>query len=77
MYEARGLDQTRIQQSILHALDKIGERLVSFEAGAIGDLQRVWFPLTTIKRTHARMQKELASAPGIDKLLTFRDPEED
>jgi putative Mg2+ transporter-C (MgtC) family protein len=76
-YEARGQDQSRILQSILDAMDKAGQRLTGIEFDAIGELQRVCFSFTAIKRLHERMHAALISAPGIDKLFTFRDPEED
>jgi putative Mg2+ transporter-C (MgtC) family protein len=76
-YEARGPDQPRMLQSILDAMDKAGQRLTDVESDAIGELQRVCFSFTAVKRLHERMQTALISAPGIDKLFTFRDPEED
>ena len=49
IYEARGRDQTTILESILRAMDNAGERLAAIEHDAIGDLQRVTFPLTATK----------------------------
>jgi len=40
-------------------------------------LQRISFSLATTKRQHARLRAELDSRPDIDRLLTFRDPEDD
>jgi len=54
-----------------------GERLSGVETDAIGDIQRVSFSLTVTKRQHERLHGKLAAEPGIDALLTFRDPEED
>jgi putative Mg2+ transporter-C (MgtC) family protein len=77
VYEARGQDQTKIMRSILEVMDKAGQRLVNVETDAIGELQRVCFSLTAVKRQLERFDVALKAAPGIDKLLTFRDPEED
>ncbi len=77
MYEVRGQDQTRMLQSILDAMDKAGQRLTGVETDAMGDLHRAWFPLTATKRLHGRFHAELIAGPAIDKLLTFRDLEED
>jgi putative Mg2+ transporter-C (MgtC) family protein len=77
VYEARGQDQTKIMRSILEVMDKAGQRLVNVETDAIGELQRVCFSLTAVKRQQERFDVALKAAPGIDKLLTFRDPEED
>ncbi len=76
-YEARGQDQTRMLQSILSAMDEAGQRLTEFESDAIGEIQRVCFSCAAVNRLHERLQTSLISAPGIDKLFTFRDPEED
>jgi putative Mg2+ transporter-C (MgtC) family protein len=76
-YEARGRDQAPMLETILHAMDKAGQQFTGFETGAIGELQRVCFPLTAVRRQHDRLNKELTAGPAIHKLLTFRDPEED
>jgi putative Mg2+ transporter-C (MgtC) family protein len=77
IYELRGGDQTRMMESILKAMDAAGERLTGVESDAIGDIQRVSFALTVSKKQHERLRGKLAAEPGIDKLLTFRDLEED
>lgn len=77
IYEARGHDETQMLASILDALDKTGERLTGVERDSIGELQRVSFALTATKRTHERIHAKLLLEPAIDRLLTFRDPEED
>jgi putative Mg2+ transporter-C (MgtC) family protein len=76
-YEARGQDQPRMLRSILGAMDKAGQRLTGVETDAIGELQRISFPLTAVRRQHERMNKELIDGPAIEKLFSFRDPEED
>jgi putative Mg2+ transporter-C (MgtC) family protein len=77
IYEARGSDQPRIMESILEAMDKAGQRLSGVDHDAIGELQRVSFVLTATKKQHERLRGKLLDKPGIDKLFTFRDPEED
>lgn len=77
LYEARGSDQTLMMESILEAMDKAGQRLASVDRDAIGELQRVSFCLTATKNQHERLRGKLLDKPGIDKLFTFRDPEED
>jgi putative Mg2+ transporter-C (MgtC) family protein len=77
IYEARGSDQTAMLRSILNAMDKAGERLADFAGNAIGDLQRVSFTIVATKRQHEHIRGQLLSAPAIDTLLNFRDPEED
>jgi len=77
IYEARGQDQALMLQSILDAMDKAGERLAGVESDTIGILQRVSFSITATKRCHQRVHDGLLGQPGIQTLLTFRDPEED
>jgi putative Mg2+ transporter-C (MgtC) family protein len=76
-YEARGRDQPRMMQSILDAMDHAGQRLSDVQTDAIGELQRVSFPLAATKRQHERVRAELSARPDIDKVFTFRDAEDD
>ncbi|MGD0730857.1 MAG: MgtC/SapB family protein [Terracidiphilus sp.] len=75
-YEARGSNQVSVLQGILDAMDKVGERLTDVETDAIGDLQRVSFPLNATRSRHQRLHDQLAVQPGISTLLTFSEPEE-
>lgn len=77
VYEARGSDQSAMLATILQAMDSIRERLASVERDSIGEIQRISFVLTATKKKHERLKAELDGVTGIDKLLTFRDPEED
>ena len=77
IYEARGSNQTEMLRSILDAMDKANERLAEFGSDAIGDLQRISFTITATKKEHGRLRGKLIAEPAIDKLLNFRDPEED
>jgi putative Mg2+ transporter-C (MgtC) family protein len=77
VYEARGSDQPRMMESILEAMDKAGQRLTGVDRDVIGELQRVSFSLTATKKQHERLRGKLLDKPGIDRLFTFRDPEED
>jgi len=76
-YEVRGHNQPQMLQSILDAMDHVGQRFTDIETDVIGELQRISFSLATTKRQHARLRAELDSRPDIDRLLTFRDPEDD
>jgi putative Mg2+ transporter-C (MgtC) family protein len=77
VYEARGRDQTQMLASILDAMDNAGERLNNVERDTIGELERVSFALTATKKRHEHLRIKLLAEPAIDKLFTFRDPEED
>jgi putative Mg2+ transporter-C (MgtC) family protein len=76
-YEARGNDQPRMMQSILEAMDHINQRLTDIQTDAIGEIQRITFPLSTTRREHERLRANLNARADIDKLLIFRDPEDD
>jgi putative Mg2+ transporter-C (MgtC) family protein len=77
VYEVRGHDKTGMLKSILDSMDHARQRLTDVETDAIGDLQRVSFPLTATKRQHEQLRGRLLAEPDIDALFTFRDPEED
>jgi putative Mg2+ transporter-C (MgtC) family protein len=76
-YEVRGRDQSLMLESILKAMDAAGEQLTGIESDAIGEVQRVSFTLTVTRKQHDRLRGNLLAESGIDKLLTFRDLEED
>lgn len=77
IYEARGIDQAAMLQSILDAMDKARERLSNVDRDVIGDIQRVSFAVIATNRQHEKIRHQLLAEPAIDKLFTFRDPEED
>lgn len=77
VYEARGLDRTKMLQSILDAMDRAHQQLSGVETDAIGELQRVTFPLTATKKQHELLRGQLLAEPAIGALFNFRDPEED
>jgi putative Mg2+ transporter-C (MgtC) family protein len=76
-YEVRGQDQAQMLQSILAAMDHASQRLADIEFDAVGEQKRVSFPLAATRRQHERVCAELRSRPDIEKLFTFRDPEDD
>jgi putative Mg2+ transporter-C (MgtC) family protein len=77
VYEARGSDATLMLSSILDAMDTAGQRLGETLRDSNGKLQRVSFTIVANNRQHQRLRGRLAAEPSIDKLLTFRDPEDD
>lgn len=76
-YEARGEDQIQMLQSILKVMDQTHIRLADVETNAIGNTQRVTFPINATGNQHKHLRSQLLSEPGINGLLSFRDPEED
>ena len=77
LYEVRGGDQARMLESILNAMDNVGQRLSSVDRDQIGSVQRVSFSLVATKKQHEHLREMLLTQPPIVALHTFRDPEED
>jgi hypothetical protein len=76
-YEARGNDERLLLESVLAAMDGCRQRLTDMQTDVIGDITRVSFPIAATRRQHERLVRELNSGPGIERLYTFRDPEDD
>jgi putative Mg2+ transporter-C (MgtC) family protein len=76
-YEVRGNDTSRMLESVLDAMDQVHERLADIQTDVIGEWQRVSFLLATTRRQHERLHIELNGRANIDKLLTFREQEDD
>jgi putative Mg2+ transporter-C (MgtC) family protein len=77
LYEARGGDATGIKLAILKAMDYENHRLDQIDNQPIEQLQRLLFSVTATRRCHLRLHSALSASPGIDKLLTFRDTEDE
>jgi putative Mg2+ transporter-C (MgtC) family protein len=77
VYEARGSDTTLMLGSILDAMDNAGQRLADVAQDSIGKLQRVSFTIIATNKQHLRLRARIEAEPSIEKVLTFRDPEED
>jgi putative Mg2+ transporter-C (MgtC) family protein len=77
VYEARGSDTTLMLGSILDAMDNAGQRLADVAQDSIGKLQRVGFTIIATNKQHLRLRARIEAEPSIEKVLTFRDPEED
>jgi putative Mg2+ transporter-C (MgtC) family protein len=76
-YEVRGNDTSRMLESVLDAMDQVHERLADIQTDVIGEWQRASFLLATTRRQHERLRIELNGRPNIDRLLTFREQEDD
>lgn len=76
-YEARGKDPTGMELAILHATDKENHRLDEIENQPIGQMQRLLFSIAATRKSHLRLEAALNASPEIEKLLTFRDTEDE
>lgn len=77
LYEARGGDATTIKLAILRAMDRENRRLDQIENQPIDHMQRLLFSINAPRKCHQRFQAAMQSSPEIDKVLTFRDTEDE
>lgn len=76
-YEVRGVDANRMGLSLLRVMDRQNRQLKNVESAPIGELARVLFPVAADRRSHSRLLAELKTAPDIDSVAAFRDPEDE
>jgi putative Mg2+ transporter-C (MgtC) family protein len=77
IYEARGGDSTGMTLAILKAMDREHRCLDEIQNQPIEQMQRLLFSVTATRRCHSRLQTSMSSSPAIEKLLTFRDTEDE
>jgi putative Mg2+ transporter-C (MgtC) family protein len=77
LYEARGENATGITLAILKTMDRENHCLDQIENQPIERMQRLLFSVTTTRRCHLRLQAGMSASPAIEKLLTFRDTEDE
>ena len=76
-YEARGEHAAGMTLAILKAMDRENHCLSQIENHPIEELQRLLFSVTATRRCHLRLQATLNTSPEIEKILTFRDTEDE
>ena len=67
----------RMQLAILKVLDAAGLRLNVQDRDNIAGIERVAFSITTTRNVHARLLNELRASDATDRVVTFRDTEEE
>jgi putative Mg2+ transporter-C (MgtC) family protein len=77
IYEARGGDSTGMTLAILKAMDREHHCLDEIQNQPIEQMQRLLFSVTATRRCHLRLQTAMSTSPAIEKLLTFRDTEDE
>lgn len=77
LYEVRGIEEDRMFAAIFGVLDGAGLRLNVVEREKMGELQRVTFALSASGPTHRKLLAELTSSDATDKVVAFRDEQED
>jgi putative Mg2+ transporter-C (MgtC) family protein len=77
LYEVRGSDSKSMFAAILAVLDREQMRLNIVERDTVGELERVTFTLVANSRRHELLLGELVASDATDKVVAFRDEEED
>jgi putative Mg2+ transporter-C (MgtC) family protein len=77
VYEVRGTDETTMFEEILLVLDREHLRLVIVDRDKLGALERVTFTISASSARHKQLLAELIASDATDKVVAFRDEEED
>jgi putative Mg2+ transporter-C (MgtC) family protein len=77
LYEVRGTDEKTMFADILTVLDRAHIRLNIVERDTVGVAQRVTFTITANLARHKQLLAELVESDATDKVVAYRDEEED
>lgn len=77
LYEVRGTDQKTMYTSVLSVLDRMGIRLNVIDRESIDGFERIVFSVPASRRRHQELIQELRDSIATDKVVVFRDPEEE
>jgi putative Mg2+ transporter-C (MgtC) family protein len=77
IYEVRGTDETTMFEEIFSVLDREHLRLVILDRDKLGAVERVTFTLSASSDRHKQLLTELIESDATDKVVAYRDEEED
>jgi putative Mg2+ transporter-C (MgtC) family protein len=77
LYEVRGTDERTMFADILTVLDRAHIRLNIVERDTVGAAQRVTFTISANQARHKQLLAELVESDATDKVVAYRDEEED
>jgi len=77
LYEVRGSDQKTMFAEILAVLDREHLRLNIVERDSLGAQERVTFTISASRARHKQLLAELNASDATDRVVSFRDEEED
>lgn len=77
LYEARGSNAAGMTMAILRGMDKENRRLDEIENQPVGAMQRLLFSITAPRKCHLRFEATMKGSTEIEKLLVFRDTEDE
>ena len=67
----------RMFHAILQVLDRCGQRLSIIDRDNVAGLERTSFGVTSTRKVHSRILKELRENDATDQVVVFRDTEEE
>jgi putative Mg2+ transporter-C (MgtC) family protein len=76
-YEVRGADAAIMTLSLLHVMDGEKRQLTDVQSQPVGGMERLSFDVSGSQRAHRKLEAALRSAPAIDEVRAFRDPEDE
>jgi putative Mg2+ transporter-C (MgtC) family protein len=77
IYEVRGTDETTMFEEIFTVLDREHMRLVLLDREKLGTIARVTFTLSASSVRHRHLLAALIESDATDKVLAYRDEQED
>jgi putative Mg2+ transporter-C (MgtC) family protein len=77
LYEVRGTDDKKMFADILTVLDKAHIRLNIVERDMVGAQERVTFAISASATRHKQLLAELNASDATDRVVVFRDEQED
>jgi putative Mg2+ transporter-C (MgtC) family protein len=77
LYEVRGEDPKRMYIAVLSVLDRMAVRLNVLERDNMAGLERMTFTVSTNSKGHKRLLQELRESNATDRVVVFRDIEEE
>jgi putative Mg2+ transporter-C (MgtC) family protein len=77
LYEVRGTDRKALYICVLSVLDRMGIPLKVQQHESIQDLERMTFEIQTTRKRHAELLQELRASGKTDRVVVFRDSEEE
>jgi len=67
----------RMQMAILKVLDAAGQRMSVIERDNVAGIERMAFSVTTTRRVHDQLLRNLRESDATDQVVVFRDAEEE
>jgi putative Mg2+ transporter-C (MgtC) family protein len=77
LYEVRGADAAGMKLAILQVLDAQDQRFAGAESMPVGQLERLTFSVSAIRKIHQRLEAALRTQPAIADVKSFRSQEDE